>query len=276
MGNVRNPVGPLPSSIYWRRRAVVLCLFAIVAALAVWLVMPGGPEHGGGHRTGAQGPGGHSATPLPSITPGPTTSETGITTEPGGRTGGTDSGGSDGGSSSGSGGSSGGGGSAAGGTDGGADTSSGGTGGDSGDSGGRLPVGTPVPDCAGGSARLEVRSVHAAYVPGQRPTFAVTAVNSGDASCKVNFSAVGTVVTVTDSSGHHVWASADCPPGRTPYLLSVPAGGSTIDDVDWNRTPSAPQCATPSSTGTAGPGTYHVKVDVPGLPIVTTTFKLAG
>ncbi|MDI5969679.1 hypothetical protein POF50_010070 [Streptomyces sp. SL13] len=291
MGNVRNPVGPLPSSIYWRRRAVVACLFAIVAALVVWLALPGGPGHGGGGHTGAQG-GGHSGTPLPSITPGPTTSQTGITTEPGGRTsggsgdGGSGDGGSgDGGSGtsgtsggSGSGGSdSGGTGSAAGGSDdGGAQVGSGGGSGGTGSSGTRLPTGTSVPDCASSQASLRVRSVKSSYPAGQKPQFAVTAVNSGDAACKVNFSAVGTVVTITDSAGHHVWASDDCPPGRTPYLLQVPAGGSTIDDVDWNRAVSAPQCATPSSTGTVASGTYHVKVAVPGLTTVTTSFTLGN
>ena len=286
MGNVRNPVGPLPSSIYWRRRAVVLCLLAIVVALVVWAVVSG--RGSGGGSDGAHGSGGHSGTPVPTITPGPTSSGPAITTEPGGRTsGGTGAGGASAGASAGSssgasaGGSSSGasssGGTDGGGTDGGAGTSSGGSsGGGSAGSGARLPVGTPVPDCSGGSVRLQVRSVHSTYAPGQRPTFAITAVNSGDASCKVNFSAVGTVVTVTDASGHHVWASADCPPGRTPYLLRVPAGGSTIDDVDWDRTPSAPQCATPVSTGIAGSGTYHVRVAVPGLKAVTTSFKISG
>ncbi len=271
MGNVRNPVGPLPSSIYWRRRAVVLCLLAVAAALVVWLVLPG---TGGGRGRAASGPG-HSRSPLPSITPGPTSSRPGITTEPGGRgSGGSGDGGTGSGSPSAS--STGRGAAAAGGPDGGsaAGGSDGGTSGQPG-SGARLAVGTSVPDCSGGHARLEVRSVHKGYAPGQKAQFAITAVNSGTSTCKVNFSAVGTVVTVSDSTGHHVWASDDCPPGRTPYLLGVPAGGSTIDDVTWNRAVSGPDCTEPAGTAPAGSGTYHLRVAVPGLAPATTSFTLS-
>src|SRR5690606_7271596 len=38
-GSLRNPVGPLPSPIYWRRRAVLLSVLALSALLITW----GGP-----------------------------------------------------------------------------------------------------------------------------------------------------------------------------------------------------------------------------------------
>ncbi|MDX6361056.1 MAG: hypothetical protein QOC85_59, partial [Streptomyces sp.] len=39
---MRNPVGPLPSSIYWRRRAVLLSVVGLLALLIVWVVGSGG------------------------------------------------------------------------------------------------------------------------------------------------------------------------------------------------------------------------------------------
>ena len=42
VGSLRNPVGPLPSSIYWRRRAVALSLIALLAVLVLWAVTSGG------------------------------------------------------------------------------------------------------------------------------------------------------------------------------------------------------------------------------------------
>ncbi len=281
MGNVRNPVGPLPSSIYWRRRAVVLCLFAIVAAIVVWLVTSGGGGgSGSGGKTGAHGPGGHGRTPLPSITPGPTSSQTGITTVPGGRSvgGSSDGGGTDGGSSGAAGASDNGGatdgGSTSGATSGGAAGSGGGTGGGSG--GQRLPVGTAVPDCGGSHVRLVLHSVKNSYEPGEKPVFQVSAVNSGGAACKVNFSGVSAVLTVVDSGDHHVWSSDDCPASRTPYLLEVPAGGSAAHDVPWNLAVSAPHCATPAGSRTASSGTYLAKVTVAGVGSAQTSFVLSA
>lgn len=266
MGNVRNPVGPLPSSIYWRRRAVVLCLFAVVIAIAVWVLAAGGGggSGAGSGGTGAQGPGGHSRTPLPSITPGPTTSQTGITTMPGGRS---DGGSSDGGSSD-AGADNGGAG------DGGSDagTTAGGTGGGSTR---QLPAGSSLPDCGASQVRLTLRSVKSSYGPGAKPQFDVSAVNSGGNSCKVNFSAVSAVVTVTDSSGHHVWSSGDCPNDRSAFLVEAPADGFALHVVPWNLTVSAPQCATPAGNRAASPGTYLAKVALPGLGSAQTSFVLS-
>ena len=42
MGSLRNPVGPLPSTIYWRRRAVLLSVLGLLALLTVWVVGTGG------------------------------------------------------------------------------------------------------------------------------------------------------------------------------------------------------------------------------------------
>jgi hypothetical protein len=267
VGNVRNPVGPLPSSIYWRRRAVVLCLFALAVALVAWAVTRGGgsAQDAKGGGSASQSPGNHR-TPMPSITPGPTTSQTGITTEPGGRTtGGSGSGGTDGGSGAN-------GGTAGGGSDAGTSGGAGGSGG----GGLRLPVGTSVPDCRGAQVTLTIRSVKHSYQPGQKPEFALAAVNSGAGACKVNFSAVSAVVTVTDSAGHHTWATADCPADHTPYLLEVPAEATTTYDVTWDRALTAPDCGTPTPAGSAAAGDYRADVAVPGLGSARATFVLSG
>ncbi len=114
------------------------------------------------------------------------------------------------------------------------------------------------------------------YPPGDKPEFAVSVVNSGASECKVNFSGSSAVVTVVDSAGHHVWSTDDCPADRTPYLLSVPAGGTTIFDATWDRAVSAPHCATPSGSRTASAGGYRVEVAVPNLGSEQTSFKLAA
>lgn len=260
MGNVRNPVGPLPSSIYWRRRAVVLCLLAVVLAVVAWVLVPGGGSGGtNGHRTGAHGPGGRPGrTPLPSITPGPTTSQTGITAVPGGRSvGGTGD-------------------SASGDPDTGDSATPAATAGGAADAGSRrLSAGTSVPTCHDTHVQLALHSVKNSYEPGEKPKFAVSAANSGGGSCKVDFSAVSAVVTIVNSGNHHVWASDDCPASRSAYLLEVPAKATTTYDVPWNLRVSSPECATPSGTHTASSGTYLAKVAVPGLGSAQTSFVLS-
>ncbi|MFG2306540.1 hypothetical protein [Actinacidiphila glaucinigra] len=257
---MRNPVGPLPSSIYWRRRAVVLLLLALLTVLVVWAV---NSRDSGGNS--ANGPDGRS--PAPSITPGPSASGPLNSSRPGGSVGG-GGGGDDGGDAS-DGGSGDSGASGAAGTGG-----SGGSGSDGGNGGGgaQLPAGSSLPDCGSG-VTLNVRSTDNAYEPGERPRFTLTATNTSATACKLDFGPDSAVLTITDVNDHHVWASDDCPKSRAPYLLQVPAGGSTSYDVEWDRRTSSPRCATPKGA-TAPYGTYLLEVKLPGRSAKQTSFVL--
>ncbi|WP_431962034.1 hypothetical protein [Actinacidiphila sp. bgisy160] len=273
MGSVRNPVGPLPSSIYWRRRAVVLLLLALLTVLAVWAV---NSREGGGNS--ANGPDGRS--PAPSITPGPSASGPLNSSRPGGSVGGgggddggggdaTDGGAGDSGATDGSSQ-----GADSGATDGGADAAAAGTGGSggSGSGGAQLPAGSSLPDCGPGVS-LSVRSTDNAYEPGERPRFTLTATNPSATACKLDFGPDSAVFSITDVNDRHVWASDDCPKSRAPYLLQVPAGGSTSYDVEWDRRTSSPKCATPKGR-TAPYGTYLLEVKLPGRSAKQTSFVL--
>ncbi|MCZ4101113.1 hypothetical protein G3I60_32695 [Streptomyces sp. SID13666] len=270
MGSVRNPIGPLPSSIYWRRRAVVLCLVALLAVLAVWAVNSGGSSGG----TGAKGPGGH--TPATSITPGPTPSGPHLPGRPGGRdtSGGSGSGGSSDGTSSG--GSSG---SPSGGTDSGVSgggsngASSGGAA--SGGSSGQLPAGSTLADCAVSDVQLTLRSTQNSYAPGQKPKFELTAANSAATACKLDFGSTAAIVTITNTTGNkHVWSTDDCPAGRGAYLLQVPAHSSTTYTIEWNRQTSSPDCATPKGQQAAVGTTYLVEARLQGFTPKQASFVL--
>lgn len=49
MSTIRNPVGPQPASVYWRRRLVVLLgLIAVIVVIVLIVVRPGQGEPGGG------------------------------------------------------------------------------------------------------------------------------------------------------------------------------------------------------------------------------------
>ncbi|MET7736887.1 hypothetical protein ABZT02_36995 [Streptomyces sp. NPDC005402] len=283
MGSLRNPVGPLPSSIYWRRRAVMLSVLAVLALLIAWIVSSGG----GGGKNGADGP--NDKNPSPStITPGPSGSGPAISQAPGGRdestTGGDTGGGSGSGSGSGAaagagagsgaggetvtGGSAGAGGSGAGGSAG-----SGGTGIGVGQ-GDTLPAGSSMPNCTAGAVKLRVRSLHNAYAPGQTPTLLLTATNSSGSDCKVDLGPRNAVLTITQAgSDDTYWSSADCPKSAGNLVYRAPAQSSITYTVTWDRKPSAPQCATPPA-GSAGAGTYLVEVKAPGYATAQASFVL--
>ncbi|MBL1101693.1 hypothetical protein [Streptomyces coffeae] len=272
MGSLRNPIGPLPSSIYWRRRAVALALLVLLVLLVIWASDWGG-SGGGGHDDGKRPGGGPAST----ITPGPTSSTPVNSERPGGRdesdggggsddpgSGGTDDEGTDsGGTGSGSGGS-----------------GSGGTGGGIGSGDGRtLPVGSSLPDCRRGDIDLTVRSVKGekvrnSYGPGEKPTFEIVVKNTSNSSCKVDFGREAASLTITDADNAHIWASGDCPEGSATALVEVPGSGETKRTVEWDRKRSAEHCATPSGRAAATSGTYLVEAKLDGLGTAQVSFVL--
>ncbi|MFF3817112.1 hypothetical protein ACFYYD_10935 [Streptomyces bluensis] len=276
MGSLRNPVGPLPSSIYWRRRAVLLTVVALLALLATWVVA----GSGGNGKDTADGSDGKN--PVHSITPGPTGSGPAISEAPGGRDespggdtpgSGDGSGGSDNANDGSGSGDTGGSGSSSG-SSGGSDGGSGGGAG-SGASGEQVPAGSSLPDCTADEVKLTVRSVQNTYEPGEKPTFELIARNSSGSDCKVDLGPRKTVVTVTQADGDdEIWSSADCPQSAGSLTFRVRAEGSATYTVAWDRKHSAPNCATPPS-GSAPAGTYLVEAKAPGLAKAQTSFVLA-
>ncbi|MEU6072027.1 hypothetical protein ABZ864_48320 [Streptomyces sp. NPDC047082] len=278
MGSLRNPVGPLPSSIYWRRRVVMLSVVAVLALLIAWIATAGG----GGGKKNAGGADGKN--PASTITPGPSGSGPVNGQHPGGRdesggggTGGSDSGGGDTGSGDGGSGDGGGSGSTDGsGSDGGSGSGSGSSSGGSVNAAATLPASSGLPNCSSGAVTLSLRSRHNSYSPDQTPTFELTAKNSSSGDCKVDLGPKSAVLTITQAHGSDsYWSSADCPKGAGSLVYRVPAGSSITYTVKWDRKPSAPQCATPPA-GSAEAGTYLLEAKASGFSIAPTSFVLSA
>ncbi|MGW9326104.1 hypothetical protein [Streptomyces koyangensis] len=254
MGSLRNPIGPLPSSIYWRRRVVLLSVVAVLALLVTWLVVSVG---GGGKRDGASGSGGHS--PAPSITPGDSPSGPAISEHPGGRD---ESGEDDESGTGGSGGAGGEGEGAEGDASGDADSGSG-TGGGGETTGEQLPAGSTLANCPADAVEMSLRPTKNTYEPGQKPKLVLKAENTSKADCKVDLGPKTAVLTITETGEDKpLWSSAHCP-ATGSLLLKLPAQGSVTHTVTWDRRASVDKCATPPA-GAAGPGTYLAEVKAPG------------
>ncbi|MEV8061308.1 hypothetical protein AB0P37_33875 [Streptomyces antimycoticus] len=281
MGSLRNPIGPLPSSIYWRRRIVALALLVVIVLLVIWAFGWGGSGGGGSD----EGKGGGGGGPASTITPGPSSSGPVNSERPGGRDE-SDNGGSGSGDSGGSGGGSDDGGTGAGGGGAGGGSGSGGSSGGGAGGGGigtgtgpGLPAGSSLRDCRPGDAELTVRSVKDSKVkntwaPGEKPTFEIVVKNTKSSSCKVDFGRAAASLAITDAKNAHVWASGDCPEGSASALVEVKGSGEIKRTVEWDRKRSAEHCATPSGSASAKPGTYLVEVKVDGLGTAKVSFVL--
>lgn len=289
VGSLRNPVGPLPSTIYWRRRAVAATLVVLLALLVVWVVTSAGG--GGGKGKGAS----DGANPAPSITPGPPGSGPAISEQPGGGgdsegsggsgddggdgssggSGGSGSdtgsgdgknGGAEGGDTAGTGGSgsgsAGSGGSASGG---GAGSGAGGGTGGGGTPGRQVPADSGLPNCPSSAISLRLLTSKVAYGPDEKPGFRLAVTNSSDTTCKTDLGPKAVVLTITDADDEQVWSSKDCAKdGR--LLFEVPAGATVTRTVEWDRKQSRPECATPPAAP-VGAGTYLVEAKAPGVSV---------
>lgn len=278
VGSLRNPIGPLPSTIYWRRRAVAATLIALLALLIVWAVTS---RDGKGNHDDSRAPG---SGPTDAITPGPSGSGPAISEQPGGRDESGDSGGGDGSGgggsdagSDGSGGGNGGSGKAGSGSggDSGAGSGPGSGSGSGGTAGQQLPAGSSIPDCTPGALQLTLKTANT-YGPDEKLKFRLIAKNTSSTACKADFGPKSAVLTITEAGGddNEVWSSKDCPRNAAAVLLKVPAGSTVVHTVEWNRAKSAPKCATPPA-GSAGPGTYLIEAKAPGEPVQRASFVLA-
>jgi hypothetical protein len=274
---MRHPIGPLPSSIYWRRRVIVICLLAVIVALIVWVVTSGSS---GNKKKAAHGPKGRQPAQSIEPSPGPSTGNP-IDGRPGGRgtsgkTGGSgksggsgssgsddsDTGGSSGGTGTGSSGSSAGG------------VAVGSVNGGSSSTGGSVPVGSTLADCTASRVAMALHTSKTGYEPGEQPKFELTLTNTGSGTCKVDLGAKSTVLTITDQSDNHVWSSDDCPASQTPSLVQVPSDSKTKRTFTWNRKRSAPDCQEVKGSANAANGTYVVEISIPGIGSAPATFSL--
>ncbi|MDT0341713.1 hypothetical protein [Streptomyces litchfieldiae] len=268
MGSLRTPVGPLPSSIYWRRRAVVLLLIALILLLVFWALRSGG---GGGDDDPAGHDDGAGGGPAESITPGPTPSESLIDERPGGR----DESPSDDDTEDGSGdteGANGDGGTGTEATDpgvGGADTGGGAAAGTGG--GGLDPA--ALSECVPAAVSLSLSSDANDYAPGEEPELLLTVENTSDTACRVDFGHEALTVTVADRADDQVWSSDDCPTGAGSIPAAVPANGTATHTVTWDRRHSTQDCDGGAGPEAAG-GTYLAEAELAGHPVVQTPFSL--
>lgn len=267
MPSLRHPVGPLPASIYWRRRVVVLAGLLVAAGPMVWLVSAPGAVSGRPiSQDRASQPG-----PARSIDPGATPTGPAINSRPGGpgpsgspAPGGTGTPGGEVSLSPGGGG-----------QGGGSPTTD--SGGNGAGSGGAPAVNTPavmaLQVCAASQVTLGLAGTQSSFGPNERPRLALTVRNSSGTNCRVDLGRTASTIVVTSTANERIWSSGDCPADRQSLWAQLGAGSGLTETFGWDRNRSQPNCATPDA-GTAPAGNYLVQafLNVPsGSPISART-----
>jgi hypothetical protein len=233
------PAGPMPQSVYWRRRAVALVAVLAILSLIAW-------AFSGALGSGALGSADHAGSGG--------TSNSGTS-----NSGGSDGGGSDGGASTG---------------DGGSDS-----GGAGGSSNGQRAAGAAIGAAAAGRVRacpsgavvLSVFASQPAYIGAQLPEFTVDVVGTARSTCTFDVGARH-VALVIRSGSHRVWSSADCAAGTGSLRSDLQRGVPTVIPISWNRQASVPGCTAPAAPAAAG--TYTATAVDGALASNTITFRL--
>jgi hypothetical protein len=229
---VLHPVGPLPASVYWRRRAVVVV--GVVAGLVLL-----GSTLGGGDGTRAGGAlvaGGQDGSPAAGTSTGAPTGSAAAEPTPSGSLGGTpplraqhgagDPAPVDG--------------------DPGAETTV-----------TQTPAASPDPPgpCRDSALRLTVRPMAAVYSVGDMPVIALAVQNVSAATCTRDLGAAAQEVLLYAGTTR-LWSSNDCYPGGLQDVQALLPRERATFSVRWSGLSSKPRCA--GSRTRVGPGRYRL------------------
>jgi hypothetical protein len=256
VGTFRNPVGPLPASVYWRRRIVLLGIPLFVIALVAYACTgtSGSPQNTAAPGSGSTA----SSSPTGVITPGASQTASGppghsYPTSPT----------SSGSSSAGTG------------------TVGGGTG--SASAGSTAGAGTTHQAASGAAAGCALTLTIALdqtassgtvqYAAGTYPTFKITATDSGSANCTVDVSGKGLVVSVMPlGTTKSIWTSEVCS-GASDLRVLGPGDAQTYP-VAWKRWETQGTTCPVSKLPTVPQGTYTVNAETGGVTTSAVEFIL--
>lgn len=200
------PHGPLPTQIYWRRRALALGLAAVivgvVAAVVVWIVTSGSSAE----TKPAANPSA-SATPTPTPLPGenpevkspvvpppenrpaPTPTPTAAVTPP--------------------------------------------------------PVLEEGDDCPDSTLAVKGVTSQPDYVVGDQPKFTMVVTNIGLVGCKRDVGAAVLAAYVYSLDNTRLWSNLDCAPSNETLVKTFNPGEQVTTEVTWTGMGSAPNCPLP-------------------------------
>ena len=247
------PVGPLPPSVYWRRRAVATIAVVLVLACLVWALSAALSADGGVEAAPAPAPATNTAPPSPvasrsalAVPPGgdpalpgtpgwgPVGMGTPAPLRPGdGPTGPL--------------------------------LGAGATG-----AAGEAPAAGP---CADSALKVVARTDKPRYGSGERPLFSLVVTNTGKAPCTRDVGPARTAMAVVVKAGDGLWGSDDCAPGGDPDVRTLAPGQEQVISLRWAGRTSLPGC--PSGRAAVPSGDYQLLTRVDDTVSAPAPFSLA-
>jgi hypothetical protein len=247
--HVWEPVGPLPASVYWRRRAVAVAAVTVVLLLVAWCVAnavspaprPVPASLAANSVAMSSAPQDDPPSPTPSGTADPTTpSDDAPTSAPA--------------------------------TEGTPDATSAAP-----SESLRpdatpdrpVPVATPVPvpptgpvPCTNEMLTITAEVGQPSYRVGQRPVFRLVVTNSSGQPCVRDLDNTRQEVVVWNADrSARLWSSNDCYDLGRPDLRTLVPGQPVVSSVTWAGRTSAPKCAAPRTTVPAGSYQVMARLD---------------
>jgi hypothetical protein len=232
------PHGPLPTQIYWRRRALALGIAVLVIAViaAVVVVVVKNTAGSGGTDTKTADNAASTATAAPTPLPGenpevktpvvppaqqapvPTATPTAAVTPP--------------------------------------------------------PVLNEGDDCPDSTLAVKGITNQPQYVVGDQPKFTMVVTNIGLVACKRDVGAAVLAAYVYGLDNNRLWSNLDCAPSNETLVKTFQPGEQVTTEVTWTGMGSAPGCPLPRQP--IGPGTYNLVVQLGNLRSATVPFILAA
>lgn len=229
------PQGPLPTQIYWRRRALALgiavVIIGIVAAVVVLVVSGGSGAETKNADQQAAATAEATPTPLPGEdpevktpivpppqqAPPPTPTPTAAVAPP--------------------------------------------------------PVLQEGDDCPDSTLAVKGITSQPEYVVGDQPKFTMVVTNIGLVACKRDVGAAVLAAYVYSLDNTRLWSNLDCAPSNETLVKTFAPGEQVTTEVTWTGMGSAPQCPLPRQP--IGAGTYNLIVQLGNLRSSPVPFILA-
>ena len=106
------------------------------------------------------------------------------------------------------------------------------------------PAAAPAPPrCADGDLRVAARTDQPRYPVGNHPLFSLVITNTGSAPCVRDLDAARQAMAVVRKPGDGLWGSNDCSPAHTSDVRTLAPGQDVVFTVRWGGRTSAPGCS---------------------------------
>ena len=136
------------------------------------------------------------------------------------------------------------------------------------------PQAAPAPPrCADGDLRVVARTDKPRYGVGEHPLFSLVITNTGPAPCIRDLDAARQAMAVVRKPGDGLWGSNDCSPAHTSDVRTLAPGQDAVFTVRWGGRTSEPGCSGDRTVVPAGD--YQLLTRLDGTVSAPARFTLA-